>query len=211
MIKKLQERWTCQRHSKGPESPTYCYSPAGGSVCYSLTHCNITLWAAEIIGGTATIDDKPSTIHFHDAKPRTRTTPNVAFPQQPEFGHPMGQMGFSGPGGPYGAMFSLPLRFSYIHHGIPLGIKALRLGTHLAQDLVRAGDWNLSKAHSEVEVYRPCPRLQLHQATTHVLRLHFESMSIYLKSPTLFPGSNSLITTNNATKMGLHSRRSGIF
>ena len=108
MIKKLHKRWTCQRHSKGPETPTYCYSPAGGSVCYSLTHCNITLWAAEMVSGTATVDDKPSTILFHDAKPRNRTTPNVTFPQQPEFGHPMGQMGFSGPGGPYGGYVQPP-------------------------------------------------------------------------------------------------------
>ena len=69
IIKKLHKRWTCQRHSKGPETPTYCYSPAGGSVCYSLTHCNITLWAAEMVSGTATVDDKPSIILFHDAKP----------------------------------------------------------------------------------------------------------------------------------------------
>jgi len=69
MIKKLQECWMCRRHSKGPESPIYCYSPARGSVCYSLTHGNITLWVAEITGGMATVSDKPSSIHFHDAKP----------------------------------------------------------------------------------------------------------------------------------------------
>ncbi|KAF8834427.1 hypothetical protein BDN67DRAFT_985326 [Paxillus ammoniavirescens] len=87
MIRKLEECWTCKRHSEGPGSPTYCYSPAGGSVCYPLTHCKIILWAAEIIGGMATIDDKPSLIHFHNAKSRTHTTPNVAFPQQLDFSH----------------------------------------------------------------------------------------------------------------------------
>ena len=107
MIGKLQECWMCKRHLKGPESPTYCYFQAGSSVCYSLTHCNITLWAAKIIGRTAMINDKLSTMHFHDVKPQTHTTSSAA-PQQADFGQPMDQTGFAGLGRPYGGYAQPP-------------------------------------------------------------------------------------------------------
>ncbi|KIK13386.1 hypothetical protein PISMIDRAFT_118975, partial [Pisolithus microcarpus 441] len=38
VIKQLQERWRCEAHSRGPESPVYCYRSPGASVCYPLTH-----------------------------------------------------------------------------------------------------------------------------------------------------------------------------
>ncbi|KAI6009822.1 hypothetical protein PISMIDRAFT_106262, partial [Pisolithus microcarpus 441] len=49
IIKDLQNHWGCEKHSKGPDHLVYCYSPSGASVCYPLTHSNISYWALEIV------------------------------------------------------------------------------------------------------------------------------------------------------------------
>ncbi|KAI6125920.1 hypothetical protein EDD16DRAFT_1517042 [Pisolithus croceorrhizus] len=96
LIEDLQKRWRCEKHSKGPESPVFCYSPSGASICYPLTHSNISYWALEIMddndSGRVTIDKKPSRIHCEDARPRTHSSipptqvghpPTLPYPSYP--------------------------------------------------------------------------------------------------------------------------------
>lgn len=98
LIAELQEQWRCDIHSKGPESPTYCYTGNGG-ICYALTHGNLSLWALEIMDGDGSVDEKPLKIILPNARPRTRsslaTNPAMQMPQMPHLGLP-------GPAGSYG-------------------------------------------------------------------------------------------------------------
>ncbi|KAF8838295.1 hypothetical protein BDN67DRAFT_1013216 [Paxillus ammoniavirescens] len=113
LIAKLQERWKCKTHTKGVESPVYCY-PASDGVCYPLTHANLSLWALEIMSDSASIDEKPLKLIFQDARPRTRS---VALPatQMPQTMPP----GFPTPAGPYG--YPPPSVIVLPPWGMPLG------------------------------------------------------------------------------------------
>ncbi|KAG6377588.1 hypothetical protein JVT61DRAFT_13029 [Boletus reticuloceps] len=90
LIKKLQERWICKIHSKGTDK--WCYSPSGGNTCETITICNLSFWAMQIMEGRASIDEKPVSLVLENA-PRTRSSSN----QQSNV--PMGQPGFPGPVG----------------------------------------------------------------------------------------------------------------
>ncbi|KIO03230.1 hypothetical protein M404DRAFT_9546 [Pisolithus tinctorius Marx 270] len=48
-VEELQKQWMCDVHSKGSQSPSYCYSPAGSTICHALSHQNIAYWALLII------------------------------------------------------------------------------------------------------------------------------------------------------------------
>ncbi|KAI6096096.1 hypothetical protein EDD16DRAFT_1720267 [Pisolithus croceorrhizus] len=112
LIEDLQKRWRCEKHSKGPDSPVFCYSPSGASVCYPLTHSNISYWALEIMDnnncGRVTIDKKPSGIRCEDARPRTHSSappvqvrhpPTIPYPSYPPpvfILPPWGPPGFQG-------------------------------------------------------------------------------------------------------------------
>ncbi|KAI6033625.1 hypothetical protein BKA83DRAFT_16003 [Pisolithus microcarpus] len=95
LIAELQERWRCDIHSKGPESPTYCYTGNGG-ICYALTHGNLSLWALEIMDGDGSVDEKPPKIILPNARPRTRSS-SVTNPAMQ-----MPHLGLPGPAGSYG-------------------------------------------------------------------------------------------------------------
>ncbi|KIK10991.1 hypothetical protein PISMIDRAFT_77775, partial [Pisolithus microcarpus 441] len=78
LVEDLQKRWRCDKHSKGPDNPVFCYSPSGASVCYPLTHSNISYWALKIMDdnncGRVTIDTKPPGVPCNEARPRTRSS-----------------------------------------------------------------------------------------------------------------------------------------
>ncbi|KAI5989600.1 hypothetical protein EDC04DRAFT_2912182 [Pisolithus marmoratus] len=61
-IEALHERYRCNTHSKGPESPVYCYRAKNSTDCYALTHNHIATWALQIMRKTATVDEKPLTL-----------------------------------------------------------------------------------------------------------------------------------------------------
>ncbi|KAI9567638.1 hypothetical protein HD554DRAFT_2039368 [Boletus coccyginus] len=72
LIKALQKRWMCNTHSRGTESPVYCYSPAGSNICYPLSHNNIAFWALQVMDEKATIDKKLPNVAMQTVRPRTR-------------------------------------------------------------------------------------------------------------------------------------------
>ncbi|KAI9568181.1 hypothetical protein HD554DRAFT_2038998 [Boletus coccyginus] len=72
LIEALQKRWTCNTHSRGTESPVYCYSPAGSNVCYPLSHNNIAFWALQVMDEKAMIDKKPPNVAMQTVRPHTR-------------------------------------------------------------------------------------------------------------------------------------------
>jgi hypothetical protein len=102
IISELQSKWRCTKHSK--DHDIYCYS-VDGNVCFTLTHCNISFWALEIvchsallsfkrtnlifiqIEGNTTIEEKPATLYLHTVRPSSR----ASTPRPPD------QMGFPGP------------------------------------------------------------------------------------------------------------------
>ncbi|KAI6105930.1 hypothetical protein EDD16DRAFT_1524262 [Pisolithus croceorrhizus] len=112
LIEDLQKCWRCEKHSKGPDSPVFCYSPSGASVCYPLTHSNISYWALEIMDnndcGRVMIDKKPSGICCEDARPHTcssappvqvghpPTIPYLSYPPPVFVLPPWGPPGFQG-------------------------------------------------------------------------------------------------------------------
>ncbi|KIK91029.1 hypothetical protein PAXRUDRAFT_14010 [Paxillus rubicundulus Ve08.2h10] len=113
LIAKLQECWKCKIHTKGVESPVYCY-PTSDGVCYPLTHANLPLWALEIMSDNTLIDEKPLKLIFQDAHPHTHS---VALPamQIPQRMPP----GFPAPAGPYG--YPPPSVIVLPPWGMPLG------------------------------------------------------------------------------------------
>ncbi|KAI6022251.1 hypothetical protein BKA83DRAFT_8627 [Pisolithus microcarpus] len=78
LVEDLQKHWRCEKHSKGPESLVYCYSPSGANICYPLTHANISYWAVEIMDdngcGRVMVDRKPPGIIYKDVRPRSRSS-----------------------------------------------------------------------------------------------------------------------------------------
>ncbi|KIK75230.1 hypothetical protein PAXRUDRAFT_173412 [Paxillus rubicundulus Ve08.2h10] len=48
-IEELKKWWTCDTHSKGSQSCSYCYSPPGSTICQALSHQNIAYWALLIV------------------------------------------------------------------------------------------------------------------------------------------------------------------
>jgi hypothetical protein len=49
LVKQLQEKWICELHAKGPESPVYCWVPKDSNYCYPLSTTNLTFWAIQIV------------------------------------------------------------------------------------------------------------------------------------------------------------------
>ncbi|KIK76449.1 hypothetical protein PAXRUDRAFT_18210 [Paxillus rubicundulus Ve08.2h10] len=50
LIKELQERWKCDKHSKnGTETNKWCYTPSNGGGCQPLTISNLSFWAIKIM------------------------------------------------------------------------------------------------------------------------------------------------------------------
>ncbi|KAI6010742.1 hypothetical protein F5J12DRAFT_781743 [Pisolithus orientalis] len=61
-VEELQKWWTCNVHSKGSQSPSYCYSPIGSTICHALSHQNIAYCALLIMKEEATVDMKPPAV-----------------------------------------------------------------------------------------------------------------------------------------------------
>lgn len=97
VIKQLQERWRCEAHSRGPESPVYCYRSPGASVCYPLTHSNMLAWAIEIMDENGTVDEKPDTVNFQTARPRSRSMLAAPSPAMASTGPVPGTYGYPPP------------------------------------------------------------------------------------------------------------------
>ncbi|KAG6378225.1 hypothetical protein JVT61DRAFT_13924 [Boletus reticuloceps] len=105
-------------HSKGTDK--WCYSPSGGNTCETITICNLSFWAMQIMEGRASIDEKPVSLVLENA-PRTRSSSN----QQSNV--PMGQPGFPGPVG-YGYPGYPPPIFVLPQWGVgPQGTGSLEL------------------------------------------------------------------------------------
>ncbi|KAI9568405.1 hypothetical protein HD554DRAFT_2038951 [Boletus coccyginus] len=106
LIKELQERWKCELHAKGPESPVYCWVPKDSDYCYPLSSTNLTFWAIQIMDGHATINEKPVNLPTQTARQRTRGS-SV---------QPVSQIPANGPGNHVGLGSGMPglqgLRFS---------------------------------------------------------------------------------------------------
>ncbi|KAI6097620.1 hypothetical protein EDD16DRAFT_1719116 [Pisolithus croceorrhizus] len=133
LIEDLQKHWRCEKHSKGLDSLVFCYSPSGVSVCYPLTHSNISYWALEIMDdndcGRVMIDKKPSGIRCEDARPHTcssappvqvRHPPTILYPSYlpPIFVlPPWGPPGFQG--GNYAPMQPTSIASNSSHNAPP--------------------------------------------------------------------------------------------
>ncbi|KAL4065079.1 hypothetical protein J3A83DRAFT_4375571 [Scleroderma citrinum] len=129
LIDELKKQWTCEIHSKGSSSPTYCYSPSGGNICYVLTLANISYWAFEIMNENATVNRKPPMLYLHDSRPHTHSTraqllltqtdhSNPTFSGRYKYSHPFpfvlpwGPLGYQGSNGAFyapGQPVELPL------------------------------------------------------------------------------------------------------
>ncbi|KAI9570930.1 hypothetical protein HD554DRAFT_2169711 [Boletus coccyginus] len=86
LIKELQERWKCELHAKGPESPVYCWVPKDSDYCYPLSSTNLTFWAIQIMDGHVTIDEKPVNLPTQTARQCTRGSSVQPVPQIPANG-----------------------------------------------------------------------------------------------------------------------------
>ncbi|KAI6040191.1 hypothetical protein EDC04DRAFT_2894411 [Pisolithus marmoratus] len=148
-FEKLQQRWRCETHSsRGSDSPSQCYTPSGGNVCYALTHSNLSFWALEIMEGKATVDVKPPTLYLHQARSRSRAT---APPAQKELHTSMPQYNYP----PVYVMppWAPPMGFQHDymqnnptnpqfhdarppHHATPLPLPSQRLPTAEIPDIV---------------------------------------------------------------------------
>ncbi|KAF8835162.1 hypothetical protein BDN67DRAFT_1015782 [Paxillus ammoniavirescens] len=73
-VEELQKWWTCDTHSKGSQSPSYCYSPPGSTICQALSNQNIAYWALLIMKEEATIDMKLPGVITQGVKQHTQNT-----------------------------------------------------------------------------------------------------------------------------------------